>query len=573
MARWTLLSASVALLVCQTGALAFCPSGYPNELFCEDFDTYCDTGGMPGGAGVPVGTKCPSGTTKTPSGIDKMRTVWYPTSIDDLLATACGVPITMVDMTVDSPFPLPYSAPFAGSNPAEGREGIRELMGQVTFRDWALSEPPPGNQVLNLGRFIGNAFGEDYSEVVGTDANPLVMTFMVDTLYWENNSQRVKIFYSAGYVELAKGDASDPMNRVNTDFTWSPNCATYCSPAINQGPFQIMCAQGVTSPYGPLPAACPVVTTNPPPVRNAIGLGLMTMLDNDPCHCGVQAHGPINYHPGFFDGRMWWMLRTNNPVSSGGTVTDLNGNPVTPPAEISKPGNFTLWGPFGDRPTYSTGPYNWLTMTIKTNTVKLEMEAIESDKGGTLYRVYNVMDNVPRGYLGSFDTVRMGVGAGCELQAGTWDCKTGTDRTCLLTLNNNSRAVNFDDLSISGGSGYSVNGACCLADASCVDDMTEEDCEAMAGGRWQGSSTTCANTTCCPYPFADGDHDGDVDQEDFGLFQLCYTDTGGGVPTGCDCFDRVEDGSIDINDFLAFGNCYTGANVLYSANPPAQCTP
>ncbi len=280
MARLTWLFASFALLAAQTGAVAFCPSGYPNEIFCEDFDTYCDSGGMPGGAGVPVGTKCPDGTAKTPSGVDKMRTVWYPTSLNALLNTACGELITMVDNTIDSNFPLYLSPPFAGSNPGTKDQ----IVGQATFRDWTLSEPPPGAQVLDMGRFIGNAFGAGYSEVVGTDASPLVLTFMVDSTIWENDTQAVKIDFSVGYIELAKGDPSNPLNRANTDYALSPYCGTFCSPAINQGPFQIMCAQGTTSPYGPLPAACPVVTTNPPPVHNAMAIGVMNMLDNDPCH-------------------------------------------------------------------------------------------------------------------------------------------------------------------------------------------------------------------------------------------------------------------------------------------------
>jgi len=65
----------------------------------------------------------------------------------------------------------------------------------------------------------------------------------------------------------------------------------------------------------------------------------------------------------------------------------------------------------------------------------------------------------------------------------------------------------------------------------------------------------------CNDPFADADGDGDVDQDDFAVFQTCFTGSGGGVPEGCNCFDKDPlggDGDIDSLDFGVFENCASG---------------
>jgi hypothetical protein len=73
----------------------------------------------------------------------------------------------------------------------------------------------------------------------------------------------------------------------------------------------------------------------------------------------------------------------------------------------------------------------------------------------------------------------------------------------------------------------------------------------------------------CSNPFADIDNDGDVDQEDFGWFQKCYTGTDGGPipaePPACFCFDRenggMGDGDIDQSDYIAFEDCASGPDI------------
>ena len=95
--------------------------------------------------------------------------------------------------------------------------------------------------------------------------------------------------------------------------------------------------------------------------------------------------------------------------------------------------------------------------------------------------------------------------------------------------------------------------------------------------------TDCADPACagtaacqCHDPFADIDGDGDVDQVDFGLWQLCFTGPNGlGFDAGrCECLDRDDkngdhlynppddgDGDVDMDDFAKFAKCYSGPGV------------
>lgn len=100
--------------------------------------------------------------------------------------------------------------------------------------------------------------------------------------------------------------------------------------------------------------------------------------------------------------------------------------------------------------------------------------------------------------------------------------------------------------------------------------------------------THCGDAVCadhpdcqCNIPFADaagplgvgkGFGDGDVDMQDFAVFQLCFTGTWGTIPADpvyCKCFDRPEtgfpkgNGGIDINDLNAFTRCMTGPAIAW----------
>ena len=79
--------------------------------------------------------------------------------------------------------------------------------------------------------------------------------------------------------------------------------------------------------------------------------------------------------------------------------------------------------------------------------------------------------------------------------------------------------------------------------------------------------------TACYTPFADKNGDGDVDQDDFAAFQLCYSGNGIPAPDGCECFDRDKDNDVDSNDLTAFSNCGTGPSVSWSLVLTPNCSP
>jgi hypothetical protein len=68
----------------------------------------------------------------------------------------------------------------------------------------------------------------------------------------------------------------------------------------------------------------------------------------------------------------------------------------------------------------------------------------------------------------------------------------------------------------------------------------------------------------CADPFANTDADTDVDLDDFGAYQLCRTGVNGGIPDGCECFNRPEagfplgDNDIDADDLAQFTLCVSG---------------
>ena len=131
--------------------------------------------------------------------------------------------------------------------------------------------------------------------------------------------------------------------------------------------------------------------------------------------------------------------------------------------------------------------------------------------------------------------------------------------------------TDFDTPVLLDGVYVTLVGACCGLDDECT-ITSQAACEA-AGGQYAGAQTTCEGRLCCPTPFADTDRDGDVDQDDFGAFQVCYTGTGGGVPTGCECFDRNKDSNIDATDLTSFIDCVTAPDIPWSQTLTPSCVP
>ncbi len=522
--RTIIIGSMLAVGFCQVAVMAFCPTGLPDEIFCDDFETYCAGGGFP----VPEQPRC-TVTDKT-GGTPILQQVWYPTSRSDQ-GVACGTSLIIED-----------TASLLLDGVGAARYPSKVDVGQVTVRDW--ESPPIGEpgQILDLHRFIGNVFGSEYAAVAASDSKPLVMQFFV-------TANIAKLFYSSGYMELALGDHTDYLNRANTDYALWPKVPC-CNGLVAAGPWPVLCAQGNPAIPVPMESGCPSVFTDPPPVHNAVAVGALAMLDTDPCHCGDNKHAPANYQLSLFDGQLWWTLRSNSPYLSTGTVAAKDGGPLPPPSDIN-PGDFALSSPSSGK------SYNYVTLTIKTSTLKVEMTSWLKASNGYVYIVTNVMDNIPLKYTGPFDRIRAGVGPGCELASSTdWStCKTIDGRHCLATPD--GYFVDFDDFVLHGGYGYSLAGACCDAvDGSCTQTV-QEDCT----GRWTSSGQRCEDTVCCPHIYGDTNADGSVDMTDFAVLQTCITTGGGMVTPSCACFDYNTDNMIGNADVQHFADCANGPGV------------
>ena len=66
----------------------------------------------------------------------------------------------------------------------------------------------------------------------------------------------------------------------------------------------------------------------------------------------------------------------------------------------------------------------------------------------------------------------------------------------------------------------------------------------------------------CSLVPGDTDGDGDVDQEDFGRFQVCLSGQDVAVTGSCVDVDLDNDSDVDGIDFGKFMNCMTGAGVI-----------
>jgi len=67
-----------------------------------------------------------------------------------------------------------------------------------------------------------------------------------------------------------------------------------------------------------------------------------------------------------------------------------------------------------------------------------------------------------------------------------------------------------------------------------------------------------ATANATPMPAGDFEPDGDVDQEDFGQFQVCLSGNGVLYEPGCGPADFNLDGDVDGDDFTIFQSCMAG---------------
>ncbi|HSW44217.1 MAG TPA: hypothetical protein VLM89_01440 [Phycisphaerae bacterium] len=385
--------------------------------------------------------------------------------------------------------------------------------------------------------------------VNGTDANPLILDFV---FHFHDEGRQ---YYQSAYLDISLHDGV-ALDRAPTDYVMSEDCSQSYSCGDSRG-YPIICQQNnpMTVAWG-----CPSALSLPP--HASIAVGVLAWLDTNPCHCGEDvAHAAQNWHLVFFDGQRWWTLKSNVPAPSSGTRTPRGSSPEPPPTacKIKSPGDFGLFNGL-----------NRVRLTIKTSTVVVDhwyRQMCETNNTWK-YDITHTM-TIPRQYLGGFNNIAMGCAKGCKLNA---------NGQCLgprhpLGPNGHGGSGEIDSVALVDGvlGSYAADGACCKPDLSCV-ETDPVNC-GILGGYFAGAGKTCATTVCCPIPFADSDLDRDVDQADFGAFQVCHSGTNRGIPAGCECYNRNGDNGIDPTDFAEFNNCWTGPQVQWSQALTPNCAP
>ena len=495
-------------------------SGAPT-VFCDDFDRHCTSP-------PPEPQAC---TTDAERNDTALRSVWEWTSYNWNVLALDGVNMAIEDNTL-----FLSSAPYDGRHANGGDEGSR--LGQNT---------------VDLVPYIQEVTGHFYNAINGDNGLPITLRFDMSGGIQSANA----IMYSNGYIELSLEDDNTGLvidtSQAPTDFVMvgssetedCESCYAMCSgPEYSvHVPRPTICQQ--YNPRTADPDPCPPLQTF---VRHTLGIGALAMLDNDPCHCdNPENQVPTNYHLSFFDGFKWRILKKGQFAGSG---------------------DFTL----GDK-------INTVALTIKASTVDIYHKGRVD---GTWIESWAY--DVPRLYTGPFNRLRAGTKEACQLNSDSYTCWSGYsngkkkpirmgDTRCdnQSWQTNKSKFISFDNILLQGAYPPPPWGGCCLPDFTCIDTYPWW-CESN-GGQYQGDGTFCDTTEC--FLFADADHDNDVDQDDFGAFQLCCTGTGGGVPTGCEDFNQIHDEAegIDKADFVKFHSCYTGPNVSYKTQLPDNCVP
>ena len=418
-----------------------------------------------------------------------------------------------------------------------------KLSSDYNSQPYAARYPQQWDSVYNTGGDLAyNKVGLG-NLVRGTTGSNLVLDYVLDT---EGSGKQN---FDHAFMELSLDNAHAP-----TDYILTTNCHELC-PGPEYGPdlqYRMICQQNTP------PAGCPPLFTTP---RAAVAVGFLATLDNNPCHCeNTSLQKPQNYHLAFFDGLKWWTLKSGM-FTGGGTISpDLIAGDSVP-----TPGDFST----------ATKHYQTMKLTFDGTNCRVDMEtkykASKSGESGTNYTITSYA-TIPLQYTGPFNSLNYGVPKGCLLSSTAYECATAGSETCLQATPGSGGHM-LDNVYLHGGEIIEQQGACCVDNALApCQDVSQSECQAL-NGRWAGYATSCSTHTCCPVPFADADYDGDVDQDDFGAFQVCYTGPAGGVPTGCTCFNRVADDTIDGLDLNAFLNCFTGANVPWSASITPSCLP
>lgn len=349
--------------------------------------------------------------------------------------------------------------------------------------------------------------------VTGTDTDPLIVawTFDFPTLGGGSNLVIEAAHQSNLYVELTDGIDRAPLNITNV------NCGD---------------GAGFTRPKAALTDGTP---------HKAIAVGMIAVLDQDPCDTDARGPNspavPYAYVPAIYDGLNWIpMSLANFPgMQSSPQLNGPNLNSSALPAGLvpatSDPG--------------SNKRFANVRIDVLANTIRVFWHSKQWVPETTW------MVELPRVYQGAFKALHFGA------------------NNCVPSAYN----VFNDSMRLTGGlfvSSVDPFGSCC-ASSGCTSVASAAAC---TGGGIFTAWKSCSEVKCCPKPWADLDHDSDVDVDDFGIFQRCFTGAVGPIPAGCDCVNPIADSLIDTSDFDEFKKCGTGPTIPFNpGSPPAGCTP
>ena len=464
-------------------------------VFCDDFDSYCSPNYLATSywPGYP-----PSPDNVCTTSSDTVYSEWWMKSAN----TVDHHNWDKTSATVPPNFGV--SSSVYNNTTHSGWEGWDMTTNWVTLPYFAFqagNQSPVGRASydFDLAQGIAHKF-PTYAAVNGTDANPLTLRYYLnDNVSLSQTGQPAwgKPPTFQFFVDLNQGTDRAAVDYVMSGDTTLAGCKDTNGTVVYN--FPIICQQN-TMGQGILPAICPDTSLYTRPIHHSIAFGWVAALDLNPCDVD-SGRNPTMYHAATFDGQKWMRLISNQ----NGAVGDFN------------------WD----------AQQAFFEVTIKTATYDLRMIApLDCTKAGCANPpgysiVTNTISSLERKYTGPFDRISMGAGLGCELDsANGWGCKSGSVRNAAIWNWNKNDNAYVDRVVVLNGEPSVLTGACCVQTGenagTCTNDMLEADCT----GVWHGAGTTCeTSVACCPMPFADADHDGDVDQDDFGAFQVCYTGT------------------------------------------------
>lgn len=105
-------------------------------------------------------------------------------------------------------------------------------------------------------------------------------------------------------------------------------------------------------------------------------------------------------------------------------------------------------------------------------------------------------------------------------------------------------------------------------------DFELDYCRVLLGVAVDSATTPILTIGQCNNPRFDTDNDDDVDMDDFGVFQSCWTgDTDTITSSSCQCMDRNGDNRVGEPDLGAFKTCADGSRAGVAAAPECDGAP